>query len=167
MTPMPGVLIEIVQGEAVAVAGHDAGDHEQHSPQEGEQGDHDVQQDHLAHEGEPVEEGQVLRPLSPADGHAVEHVPAGEDHAHQPRQDGDEGAHQAGAQRAEKAVRQIQHQRQRQIQAGHPSGAHLGAAQHLLHLRLQLPAVDQLCHHILSRPPAFFRVRPGRPAGGV
>jgi hypothetical protein len=73
-----------------------------------------------------------------ADGHAVHHEAGGQDHAHQAGEDGDEGAQQARIHKTHEAVRQVQHQHQGQVQAGHPAGADLGGAQQLLHLLLQL-----------------------------
>ena len=145
--PDARVLIEVVQGEAVAVGGDDAGDHKQQGPQEDEEILHDVQQDDPAHEGEPVEQRQVLRPLAPADGHAVQHEAGGEDHAQQAGEDADEHGRQAVVHQAGQAVRQVQGADQRQIQERHAPGADLRGAQQVLHLLLQLLSVDQLCHH--------------------
>ena len=96
-----------------------------------------------------------------ADGHAVHHEAGGQDHAHQAGEDGDEGAQQARIHKTHEAVRQVQHQHQGQVQAGHPAGADLGGAQQLLHLLLQLLSVDQLCHHNMSWPPDNLKM--GRP----
>ena len=139
-----GVLIEVVEGEAVAVGGDDAGDDEQQGPEEDEEAVNNVQQDQLPHEGEPVEQGQELRPLSPADGHAVQGEARGQDGADQGDQDGDEDAEKAGVHQGGK---EVQHDDQCHVQGGHGLGGNLGIPQQLRRLPFTFLAVNLFKHH--------------------
>ena len=138
------VLVEVIEGKAVAVSGDDAGDDEEQGPEEDEEAEYYVQQNQLPHKGEPVEQRQKLRPLSPANGHAVQGEARGQDGAQQGDQDGDENAEKAGVHQGGK---QVQHNEQPHVQGGHGLGGDLRVPQKLRRLPFALFAVNVFRRH--------------------
>ena len=61
--------------EAIAVKRDYPGDNQKEHPPQHQQILQQVQQDDLPHEGKPVKQRQIFRPLSPPDGEAVEVAP--------------------------------------------------------------------------------------------
>ena len=143
-----GVLIEIVLGKLVTVDGDNAGDDEEQAPEEDEEAGDQVQKDELSHEGKPVEQGQVLRPLAPADGHAVEGEARRQNGGQQGGENGDENAEKAAA---AEGGDQVQNHHQGEVKGGHGLGGHLRGPEKFRRLLFAAGPVNLFIHH--SGPP--------------
>ena len=88
------VLAQVVDGEAVAVGGDDAGNDEQHTPQEHEDVANQRQQNQLSGEGEAVEQREVGHLLAAADTQLVQVVAGAQQHTQQRHDHRDEGDQQ-------------------------------------------------------------------------
>ena len=86
-----GVVTQVVQGEAVTVAGDDAGDDEQQRPQKDKDAHDDLQQDHLSGKQEAVKQRGIGRFQTLAHIHGVQDIAGAQNGAYQRDHDGDKG----------------------------------------------------------------------------
>ena len=86
-----GIFAQVIQGEAVAVAGDNAGDDEQQRPQKDKDAHDDLQQDHLSGKQEAVKQRGIGRFQTLAHIHGIQDIAGAQNGAYQGDHDGDKG----------------------------------------------------------------------------